>query len=149
MCSSVGHSFFGIFERIYRGMRRIVLMCLIALCATGAFATGEGEVRELSNTVKYDGMTREQIFSKVSQFVVTTFNAEIAYADSTVLLVYIQSSPKNCVGVIYTMKFLFQETECTYSIYFAATPRDNTTLCRQNISDEIVAMGKVVDTIFK
>lgn len=130
-------------------MRQIVLMCLIALCASGAFATSEGEVRELSNTVKFDGMTREQMFNKVSQFVVTTFNAEIAFSDSSILLVYIQSSPKNCVGVIYTMKFIFQETECSYSIYFAATPRDNTSLCRQSISDEIVAMGKVVETIFK
>ena len=147
MYGSVCHCFFCIFEWNFRGMRRSVFMCLIALCANGAFATGE--VREVSNTVTFEGMTHEQIFNKVSQFVVTTFNAEIAFSDSSKLLVYVQSSPKNCVGVIYTMKFLFQETECTYSIYFAATPRDNTPLCRQNISDEIVAMGKVVETIFK
>lgn len=149
MCSSVGHGFFGIFEANNRGMRRVILICLWVVCSVGVFATNEGEVSTVTNTVAYGGLTREQAFDKVSKYVVSTFNAEIAFADSTMLLVYIQSRPKNCVGVVYTMKFLFQETDCTYSIYFATTPRDNTRECRRDISDEIVAMGKRVDAILK
>lgn len=121
----------------------------MVLSSIGAFAASEGEIREVSNTVSYGGMTRQQVFDKVSKFVVTKLNAEIAFADSSMLLVYVQTNPINCVGVIYTMKFVFQEEQCTYSIYFATTPRDNTPECRRSISDEIVAMGKVVETIFK
>ncbi len=97
--------------------------------------------------VKRDGMTQAQLFEKITSYIITTYNAEISYNDTAMVLAYVVYRPQNCVGVVYTLKFLINDNEFKYAVYSAVTRKDNNDLCHRDVEAELKEIKRQLATI--
>lgn len=123
-------------------MKRFLVIILLFL-SFSSFAMEEGDFVQ----VKRDGMTQAQLFEKITSYIITTYNAELSYNDTAMVLAYVVYRPQNCVGVVYTLKFLINDNEFKYAVYSAVTRKDNNDLCHRDVEAELKEIKRQLATI--
>lgn len=123
-------------------MKRFLVIILLFF-SFSSFAMEEGDFVQ----VKRDGMTQAQLFEKITSYIITTYNAEISYNDTAMILAYVVYRPQNCVGVVYTLKFLINDNEFKYAVYSAVTRKDNNDLCHRDVEAELKEIKRQLATI--
>lgn len=123
-------------------MKRFLVIILLFF-SFSSFAMEEGDFVQ----VKRDGMTQAQLFEKITSYIITTYNAEISYNDTAMVLAYVVYRPQNCVGVVYTLKFLINDNEFKYAVYSAVTRKDNNDLCHRDVEAELKEIKRQLATI--
>ncbi|MCQ2608694.1 MAG: hypothetical protein MJ197_08420 [Bacteroidales bacterium] len=124
------------------GTKRLCLIILLFF-SIASYAHEAGDFVH----VKRDGMTRTQLFEKITSYITVTYNAEIAYNDTAMVLAYVVYRPQNCVGVIYTLKFYIEDNEFSFAVYSAVTRKDNNDLCHSDVEAELKEIKRKIATI--
>ncbi|MCQ2605908.1 MAG: hypothetical protein MJ204_05120 [Bacteroidales bacterium] len=124
-------------------MMKRFLVIILLFFSFSSFAMEEGDFVQ----VKRDGMTQAQLFEKITSYIITTYNAEISYNDTAMVLAYVVYRPQNCVGVVYTLKFLINDNEFKYAVYSAVTRKDNNDLCHRDVEAELKEIKRQLATI--
>ncbi len=124
------------------GFKHFILIVLLFF-SVSSFAGEDGDYVH----VKREGMTKAQLFEKITSYITITYNAEIAYNDTAMVLAYIVYRPQNCVGVVYTLKFYIEDNGFKYAVYSAVTRKDNNEPCRGDVEAELKEIKRKIATI--
>ncbi|MBP5583781.1 MAG: hypothetical protein J6X43_07500 [Bacteroidales bacterium] len=100
-------------------------------------------------TVTCNGYNQEDLFYTICRYMVDSLHAEVRFKDYDILLSYVETHPRNCVGVVYTIKFAIEDNQYSFSTYYAIAPRDNKPECLCDIDIEMKRINHKVRNILK
>lgn len=107
----------------------LFILCSILLSTNISFA---GDWTPNYSVISCPNMSNEEIHTRLHSFLPK--DAEVIKEDDNFLLAYTYGKTKNCSAVLYTFKFLIDDGQIRYGIYFGKSKNDIGDFCVNEIN---------------